>query len=56
MWNRGRFLVPVSFAETPADGTGLIAEADLLELFEEKISAFDEILEEYGAQKMDGAA
>jgi len=49
-------IVPISFAETPSDEAGLIAEEDLLELFEEKIGAYDTIVEQYGAQEMDEAA
>ena len=49
-------IVPISFAQAPADENGLIAEKDLLDLFAEKIGVLGELIEEYAAAELEEAA
>ena len=49
-------IVPVSFAGVEANEDGLMAEKDLMNLFREKISALDEIEEEYSEEEQADAA
>ena len=49
-------IVPVFFAEAPADADGLIAEKDLVDLFAKKIDALDGIIGDYTPVEMEEAA
>ena len=49
-------IVPVSFAGLDAGENGMIAEEDLLNLFEEKIGGLDQIEEAYGEEELEEAA
>ena len=49
-------IVPVFFAEAPADADGLIAEKNLVDLFAKKIDALDGIIGDYTPVEMEEAA
>ena len=49
-------IVPISFEGVETNEDGMIAEDDLLDLFEEKIDMFDELVEEYEAEETEEAA
>ena len=49
-------IVPLSFEGVETNEDGMIAEKDLMELFETKISMFDELQEAYGTEEADMAA
>ncbi len=48
--------VPLAFAGVEVNEDGLMAEKDLMNLFREKISALDEIMEEYTEEELADAA
>ena len=48
--------VAVRFDGVKSNADGLIAEADLLALFDSAIGAYDELLEQYDAEEADAAA
>ena len=49
-------IVPISFEGVETNEDGMIAEKDLLKLFETKIALFDEMAEEYEAAEFENAA
>ena len=49
-------IVPISFKGVETNEDGMIAEKDLLKLFETKIALFDEMAEEYEAAELENAA
>ena len=49
-------IVPLSFEGVEANADGLIAEKDLINLFREKISLYDEIVDAYTAEEFEAAA
>ena len=49
-------IVPITFEGIEMNDDGMIAEEDLMELFETKIDKLSELEEEYGAEKLENAA
>ena len=49
-------IVPVAFEGIETNEDGMIAEKDLLELFETKIGVLEELEEEYGEEELENAA
>ena len=48
-------IVPISFTDVETNENGMIAEADLMDLFERKIAARDLLVEEYSVEKEEAA-